>query len=156
MRWFLVVLLGLSACNGRTGDDTDSDTVETDYRVDGVRVVIENGNGPKESIMADAVEVYREAVLEQFVIDAATEAIVWAGVAEIRWDDDLVPPVGGTYDFETAKLRLEYHGCIIDPPLYELLATHYHYELSAETTLPAEDILWAEDLSGANTILCAR
>lgn len=128
---------------------------ETLYRFENVLVVVENGNGPAEDRMHEAFYRFRKAAIELFKLDVVDEYNMWCSINEIRWDDELVPPIGGVYDPETAKLRLEYHGCIIDPPLYRLLATHYYHEMTGRTDLPDTVIQWAEDLSGANTILCA-
>ena len=125
---------------------------ETLYRVDRVLVVVENGNGPDADRMLDAIRVFRRAATELFELGVLEEYNVWNAIAEIRWR---AAPIGGLYDPATASLRLEYHGCIIDPPLYRLLASHYRYELTGKTDLPDTLVQWAEDLSGANTVLCA-
>ena len=96
---------------------------ETLYRIDSVLVVVENGNGPDEGTMLEAINIYRKAAIKLLEIDALTEYRYWNALKEIRWDDELVAPIGGTYDY-AGNLLLEYHGCIIDPPLYQLLATH--------------------------------
>lgn len=130
-------------------------TTEVLYEVDGVRVVAESGNGPSQGRMLEARHEFRKAVVEMFELSAVEEYELWHKIAEIRWDDGLVPPIGGTYDPETASLVLEYHGCLIDAPLFQMLATHYYYEMTGGTDLPDAVVQWAEDLSGANTVLCA-
>lgn len=148
-----VVAFLLAACNGNDDGPAPNETV---YDVAGVRVVVENENGPKQTTMLLASEVYRREAIEYLEIDADVDEVIWQEVAEIRWADGLVPPIGGQYDAEAGKILLEYHGCIVDPPLFQMLMAHYHYQLTGETEQPAEDVTWAEELSAANTVLCAR
>lgn len=173
MNWRIILPLALTctACGGRTpvepSDDSgnavvdDRGTVvveviwEHRYRVGGVQIVLENGNGPTQDVMLAAVERFRHAAIILFEPAPDVEDQIWREIEEIRWDDDLVPPVGGTYDTNERSMRLEYHGCIVDPPLFELLALHYVYRLTGETTLPDSLVTWAEELSAANTELCA-
>jgi|GEM_PF-5646235 len=145
--WLLA--LALVACN--LGDDVD----ETTYRVGGVTVVIENDNGPEEAVMVLAAEIFRRAAFDHFSIDVDTDDVIWREIEEIRWKAGLIPPIGGNYDHESLKISLEYHGCIVDAPLFRLLAAHYNYQLTADPKLPEADVTWAEELSAANTILCA-
>lgn len=135
-------------------DDDEPEVVPADYQIDQVPVVLDNGNGPDEATMTVAVEIYRAAALERFLLESTAETEVWRKLAEIRFADELVPPVGGTYDADTGKMLLEYHGCIIDTRLYELLAAHYHYALNGVES--DEHETWAHDLAADNTILCAR
>jgi len=129
--------------------------LETVYEVDGVRVVVENGNGPSQGRMLEAVQIFHKAAREMYEIDSETELALWGTIAEIRWDDELVAPVGGTYDFDAKKLLLEYHGCIVDPPLYQLLTLHYHHAQTGGTELNDFLTAWSEGLAAGNTELCA-
>jgi hypothetical protein len=128
---------------------------EGSYPIDGVQVVVENDNGPTLGTMLRATYIFRDAARELYKMDEESERAVWQTIAEIRWDDELVAPVGGTYDFETAELLLEYHGCIVDPPLFQLLALHYHHAETGETELNDFLTAWSEGLAAGNTELCA-
>jgi hypothetical protein len=129
-------------------------TIETLYQIDDVLVVVENGNGPDQGQMLEAVHRFRCAASEMFEL-GAEECDIWRSINEIRWDAEPVPPDGGVYDPEAAKLQLEYHGCTVESPLYRLLATHYYHEMTGETDLPDTTVQWVDDLSGANMSLCA-
>lgn len=177
MRWSVVAVLcaALVGCgdDGRlhkteqqpdalASDGANDDTgilvgiaFETIYEVEGVRVVVENHNGPSQGRMLQAVYIFRKEVRELFELEEEDEQAIWESIAEIRWDDELVAPVGGTYDFDSAKLLLEYHGCIVDPPLFQLLTLHYYHAETGGTELNDFLTAWSEGLAAGNTELCA-
>lgn len=123
------------------------------YQVDGIRVIVDSGNGPEAVVMRYAVELYRRAARERFGITDELDAEVWGALAEIRWDDEPVL-VGGYYDPMAQKILLEYHGCLLETPLYQALTAHYNYQLSVALAVPPGLIAWADELSAAHMRLC--
>lgn len=123
------------------------------YEVDGVRVIADSGNGPEDVVMRYAIELYRRAARERFGIDEALDADVWSRLVEIRWDDEPVL-LGGYYDPTAQTILLEYHGCLLETPLYQALTAHYNYHLSVALTVSQEDVVWADELAESHMRLC--
>lgn len=131
-------------------DDPDHER----YEIDGLPVVLVDGVGPEQTDMQLAVEVFRREVQSEFAISRDTEASAWGQLTEVRWTGDDVPD-GGTYNTDTAKIRLQWQGCVLEGPLYLRLIEHYLYSTTGSTNhLGFRE--WAEDLRAETAlILCA-
>lgn len=123
------------------------------YEVDGVRVIADSGNGPEDVVMRYAIELYRRGARERFGISEELDAEVWRELVEIRWDDEPVL-VDGYYDPTEQTILLEYHGCLLETPLYQALTAHYNYHLSVALAVPAGDVVWADELAASHMRLC--
>lgn len=123
------------------------------YEIDGLSVVLEDGEGPTPLDMQLAVEVFRREVQTEFAISRETEASAWDALAEVRWTGDAVAE-GGTYDTDVAKIRMQWQGCVLEGPLYLRMIEHYLFVTTGSLThLGFRE--WADELTAeTKPILC--
>jgi len=126
---FLSAALGVFFLSGCHPDVT--------YSLDGVSVLLKRGNGPDQSNLALAVQLYRQEARKRWFLDADEEKQIWRSLREIMWTERSVAR-RANYDERSGVLSAHWTGCILDVPFYRALTAHY-----AERDLTEEEDAWA-------------
>jgi len=138
MKFVLVAVMLLTACNS-----------DVEYKVDGVKVLLNNGNGPTEHDMLLAVELYRREAEPYWDLTYREETEIWRSIEQIKWTGGAVTG-DGTYDHDTRKILLRWrHGCAATSKLYWMLTRHY-----SDNAPTQEDDAWTHDIVVGNSFLC--